>query len=208
MTIGTIDPKRYRRVQSSLQPRYGGGGKYRRPAGADGDVGDARRAVRRPRHHARHQRPLRSPARLFGLALLLTVTGFLPFGGNSLWGFVPLFGWNIMIPATTTTPAGTTATSPRWISAPPSRGTSASPVIAVSAHGHPPEFQRWPSASRSTARRVKASTRWPALCDPLPCDRVSLTSDNPAPPGCFCRLARRSFRQSGSGLSYGHWLHD
>ncbi len=34
---------------------------------------------------------------LFWLALQFMVLGFLPWGINDLWGFMPLFGWNIMI---------------------------------------------------------------------------------------------------------------
>lgn len=38
---------------------------------------------------------------LFALTLLFTFAGFLPFGIDSLWGILPLFGWNIMLHAVT-----------------------------------------------------------------------------------------------------------
>jgi hypothetical protein len=34
---------------------------------------------------------------LFAITLLFVIAGFLPFGISSLWGFLPLFGWNIML---------------------------------------------------------------------------------------------------------------
>ena len=34
---------------------------------------------------------------LFWLSLQLMVIGFLPWNINNLWGFCPLFGWNVML---------------------------------------------------------------------------------------------------------------
>ena len=38
---------------------------------------------------------------LFFLMVMLTFTGFLPFGFDDLWGLIPLFSWNVMLHSVT-----------------------------------------------------------------------------------------------------------
>lgn len=38
---------------------------------------------------------------LFVVAILFTIVGFLPLGIGELWGYLPLFGWNVFIHAIT-----------------------------------------------------------------------------------------------------------
>jgi hypothetical protein len=38
---------------------------------------------------------------LFFLMIMLSITGFLPFGIDRLWGLLPLFTWNIMLHSVT-----------------------------------------------------------------------------------------------------------
>ncbi|HSU67315.1 MAG TPA: DUF4383 domain-containing protein [Tepidisphaeraceae bacterium] len=38
---------------------------------------------------------------LFVVTVLLTLTGLMPLGIGSLWGFLPLFGWNVILHAVT-----------------------------------------------------------------------------------------------------------
>lgn len=34
---------------------------------------------------------------MLALTILFALTGFLPLGANDLWGFLPLFGWNVPV---------------------------------------------------------------------------------------------------------------
>ncbi len=38
---------------------------------------------------------------MLALVVVLTLTGFLPLGASDLWGFLPLFGWNVPVHAVT-----------------------------------------------------------------------------------------------------------